>query len=133
MNLKIMSGSRPKAIRICSIIRLVLFIFAGIPEKTISSEAAIIEPGQKQTNLYEKAEVTTKIIPSANKTFGYDVLLYGRPLMHQPNVPGLPGNEGFSTKERAQKVADFVAKKIKKNEMPPTVTLQDLNKMDVLK
>jgi hypothetical protein len=86
-----------------------------------------------QNNSYEKAEITTKIIPSANKTFGYDILLYGRPLVHQPNIPGLPGNEGFTTRARAQKVADFVAKKIRKNEMPPTVTIEDLNNMGVLK
>ena len=34
---------------------------------------------------------------------------------------------------RAQKVADFVAKKIRKNEMPPTVAIEDLNNMSVLK
>ena len=53
--------------------------------------------------------------------------------MHQPNIPGLPGNEGFTTKERAQTVAEFVVKKIRKNEMPPTVSIEDLNKMGVLK
>jgi hypothetical protein len=45
----------------------------------------------------------------------------------------LPGNEGFSTKERAQTVAEFVVKKIRKNEMPPTATIEDLNRMGVLK
>ena len=93
----------------------------------------IKQEAKPQKNPYEKAEITTKIIPSANKTFGYDILLYGRPLVHQPNIPGLPGNDGFTTKERAQKVAEFVVKKIRKNEMPPTVTIEDLNNMDVLK
>ena len=84
-------------------------------------------------NPYANAEITTKIIPSANNTFGYDILLYGKPLVHQPNIPGLPGNEGFTTQERAQKVADFVVKKIRNNEMPPTVSMEDLNTMGVLK
>ena len=53
--------------------------------------------------------------------------------MHQPNIPGLPGNEGFTTKERTQTVAEFVKKKIRNNEMPPTVTIEDLNNMGVLK
>jgi hypothetical protein len=39
------------------------------------------------------------------------------------NIPALPGNEGFSTREEAQTVAEFVVKKIRKNEMPPTVTI----------
>jgi hypothetical protein len=45
----------------------------------------------------------------------------------------LPGNDGFTTKERAQTVAEFVVKKIKNNEMPPMVSIEDLNKMGVLK
>lgn len=88
---------------------------------------------KQQKNPYSNAKISIKIIPSVNKTFGYDILLYGRPLVHQPNIPGLPGNEGFTTKERAQKVAAFVVKKIRNNEMPPTVTIDDLNKMGVLK
>ena len=88
---------------------------------------------QKEKNLYAEAEITTKIIPSAKKTYGYEILLNGRILVHQPNIPALTGNEGFTTKERAQKVADFVIKKIRNNEMPPTVTIDDLKKMGVLK
>jgi hypothetical protein len=80
-----------------------------------------------------QSEITTNMIPSANNTFGYDILLYGRPLVHQPNIPGLPGNEGFTTQEKAQTVADFVVKKIRNNEMPPTVTIEDLNTLGVLK
>ena len=57
----------------------------------------------------------------------------GKPLVHQPSIPAIPGNDGFTTKGRAQKVANFVVKKIRNNEMPPTVTIDDLNKLDVLK
>jgi hypothetical protein len=78
-------------------------------------------------------EMTIKIIPSVKNTFGYDILKDGRPFIHQPTIPGLPGNKGFTTKEQAQKVAEFVLKKIRNNEMPPTVTIDDLNAMGVLK
>ena len=79
------------------------------------------------------ADLSIEIIPSANNTFGYDILAYGKPLVHQPHIPGLPGNEGFTTRERARKVAEFVLLKIRNNEMPPTVTMADLNSMGVLK
>jgi len=88
---------------------------------------------QKEKNLYAEAEITTKIIPSAKKTYGYEILLNGRIFVRQPSMPAMPGNEGFTTKEKAQKVADFVVKKIRNNEMPPTVTIDDLKKMGVLK
>jgi protein involved in ribonucleotide reduction len=135
-----------------------LFIIAGLSTISMSSEAPTgkeikeekqITPDNKeqkiksvpklgkevkdQKNPYANAEITINIIASANKTFGYDILLSGKPLVHQPHIPGLPGNDGFTTKERAQTVAEFVVKKIKNNEMPPTVTIEDLNKMGVLK
>jgi hypothetical protein len=113
---------------------LMLFVVAchtgtSLSENTFPTTQEI----KQQENPYAKADITTKIIPSANNTFGYDILLYGKPLVHQPSMPGLPGNEGFTTQERAQKVADFVVNKIRKNEMPPTVSMDDLNGMDVLK
>jgi len=88
---------------------------------------------EEKPNPYKDADISIKLISSANKTYGYDILPYGRPLVHQPSIPGLPGNEGFTTKERAQKVAELVVKKIRNNEMPPTVSIEDLNKIGVLK
>ena len=114
-------------------ILFMLFIFAGIPGTSISADEPAGKEAKQQNNPYANADINTKIIPSANNTFGYDILLYGRPLVHQPTIPGLPGNEGFTTKERAQTVAEFVVKKIRNNEMPPTVTIEDLNNMGVLK
>jgi hypothetical protein len=111
----------------------VLFILAGLPETSISAEEAAGNDVKHQKNPYANAEITIKMIRASNNTFGYDILLYGRPLVHQSSIPGLPGNEGFSTKERAQTVAEFVVKKIRNNEMPPTVTIDDLNNMGVLK
>jgi len=87
----------------------------------------------QQKNLYADAVINIKIIPAANNSFGYDIFLNGRPLVHQPNIPGLPGNEGFCTKKSAQKIAEYVVKKIRENEMPPTVTIEDLTNLGVLK
>jgi hypothetical protein len=111
-----------------------LSIFAGLPGTSISADKTVGKKEVKQEKTpYANAEITIKIIPSANKTFGYEIFLYGRPLVHQLNIPGLPGNEGFKTKKRAQTVAEFVVKKIRNNEMPPTVTIENLNNMGVLK
>ena len=111
----------------------ILFILAGFPGTSISAEGSAGKDVEPQKQSYSDAEVTIKVIPSANKTFGYDILLNGRPLVHQPSIPGLPGNEGFSTRERALKVAEFVVRKVRANEIPPTVTIEDLNSMGVLK
>lgn len=113
---------------------LVLMIFAIHSNAIIQeNEIPVKKAIKQQKNPYANATISFKIIPSVKKTFGYDILLNGKTLVHQPNIPGLPGNEGFTTKARAQKVAAFVIKKIRNNEMPPTVTMDDLNKMGVLK
>lgn len=118
------------------------FIFAGVlpisaatAENSVKKEVKqnVQQEVKEQKNPYSNAEISIKIIPSINKTFGYDILLKGKPLIHQPNIPSLPGNEGFKTKKSAQKVAEFVVMKIRKNEMPPTVTIDDLKTMNVLK
>lgn len=116
-------------------------VFAGFPQISFSAEQTAGKKEVKKeatqqkekNNPYAKAKITTKIIPAANKTFGYEILLNGKTLVRQPSIPAMPGNDGFSTKNKAQKVADFVVKKIRKNEMPPTVTIEDLKKMGVLK
>jgi len=112
----------------------VLFIFVLLPETSIkANETAGKKEAKEQKDPYTNAEITIKIIPSVKRTFGYDIILYGRTLVHQPNIPSLPGNEGFTTKERAKTVTEFVVKKIRKNEMPPAVTIEDLKNMYVLK
>ena len=115
--------------RILLVALFLLLIFAGLPGIATSADETV----KQKDNPYANAEITIKIIPSANNTFGYEILLYGKPLVHQPSIPGLPGNDGFTTKEKAQKVAELVLKKIRNNEMPPTVTIEELNNLAVLK
>jgi hypothetical protein len=55
-----------------------------------------------------------------------------RLLIHQPSIPGLRGNEGFKTKANAENVAKLVIEKLKKGEMPPTVTIDEMKKLKVL-
>lgn len=121
------------ATHIFLVVLFMLFIFAGLSGTSISADEPAVKELKQEATPYADAEITIKIIPAAKNTFGYDILIYSKPLVHQPNIPGLPGNEGFTTKERAQAVAEFVVKKIRRNEMPPTVTIDDLNNMNVLK
>lgn len=72
------------------------------------------------------------VIDAPNGTFGYDILSDGKLLIHQPNIPGLPGNEGCKTKTDAEKLAALVMDKIRKGEMPPTVSSEDLRVLGLL-
>ena len=78
-------------------------------------------------------KLTYKIIDAPNHTYGYDVFADRKLLIHQTSIPALPGNEGCKTKADASKVAQLVISKIKKGEMPPTVTIEELKKLKVIK
>ncbi|MHC1704132.1 MAG: DUF4907 domain-containing protein [Tenuifilaceae bacterium] len=92
-----------------------------------------LEQAINKDNPYINANLQFELITAENNTWGYKILLEGNPMIIQTNKPGLPGNEGFKTKESAQKVAELIISKIRKGEMPPTVTIEELNKLGVLK
>jgi hypothetical protein len=86
----------------------------------------------KSVETHQNANYTYTIIPAPNKTWGYDIYMEKRLFIHQPSVPGLPGNEGFKSKASAEKVVKLVIKKIEKGEMPPTVTIEEMKKLKAL-
>jgi hypothetical protein len=82
---------------------------------------------------YKNAVITYNIIDAPNSTFGYDVLVDGKLMIHQSSIPAVPGNEGFKTKDDAAKVAEMVMYKIRKGEMPPTVSPEEMKDLGVIK
>ena len=80
-----------------------------------------------------RATLTYKIIDAPEHTYGYDVFGDRRLMIHQTSVPGLPGNEGFKTKDDATKVALLVIEKIRKGEMPPTISIDEMRTLGVIK
>ena len=75
---------------------------------------------------------TYKIIPAANGTYGYDIYADRRLSIHQPSIPAMPGNEGFKTRATAEKVARLAIAKMKKGELPPTISPGELKKLGVM-
>lgn len=80
----------------------------------------------------KNTNITAKVIPSINNTWGYDISVGDKLIIHQLNIPAMPGNEGFKTKKAAQMTADFVIGKMKKGEMPPSVTKEEMKKLKVI-
>jgi len=98
-------------------------------QKTTNPPSEVQFPAASQ---FSNSKLTYKIISAPKKTFCYDIYADGRLMIHQPSAPGLPGNEGFKTKADAEKVAKLVIDKIKKGEMPPSVTKEEMEKLKVL-
>ncbi len=115
---------------------LVLFSFGANAQQVTTTQSSVDNKKQEvsfpSASQFANSKITYKIIPAANKTWCYDILADGKMMIHQPSAPGLPGNEGFKTKAAAQKVADLVIQKIKKGEMPPSITKEEMQKIGAL-
>ncbi len=80
----------------------------------------------------KKTKIEIKIFQNKEISgFGYDIILDGHIYVHQPNIPALPGNNGFSSEENARKVAGLVSYKIRNNIMPPTVEVKELDSLGI--
>jgi hypothetical protein len=85
----------------------------------------------ESSNQTAQDKLTFKIISAASKTWGYDIYSNGKKLIHQPNKPGVSGNKGFKTKKMAELVARKIIDKIRKGEMPPSISQEELDKLGV--
>lgn len=81
--------------------------------------------------IYPFSDTTYRIIPSIDNTFGYEILINGKALIRQKNIPGLPGLAGFKRKQDAEKTARLVLKKITTGIMPPSIEKHELDSMKV--
>ncbi len=101
-----------------------LFFFVHSSLYAQAKKPVAAATAQKTNTVY-----TYKIIDAANGTYGYDVYAGGKLRIHQPTIPAMPGNEGFTTKAAAEKVAQLVIQKIKRGEMPPTISVDEMKKL----
>ena len=100
-------------------------------------EPNIIPTKQKATQFpagdaFKNANITYQLIPGTNNTWGYNILVNKRIMIKQPTPPSLPGNNGFATRKGAEDVAMLVIAKMKKGEMPPTVTIDEMKKIKAI-
>ena len=113
-------------------LRALSLCFFGALGGFAQSKGASINPRFPSTEAHKNATLSYKIIPAANATFGYDIYSDGTLLIHQPTVPGMPGQEGFKTKTGAENTAKLVEKKITDGQMPPTVSIEELKKIKAI-
>jgi len=129
-------GGRSVAETVKSLAALILFccmsssmLFAQAPfAPTQPHSSAAKFPA---ASAYTSTKLTYEIIDAPKQTYGYDVFADGRLMIHQTSAPALPGNEGFKTSEDATKVALLVIDKIRKGEMPPTISIDEMKKLNV--
>ncbi len=85
------------------------------------------------TSAYANGKLLYKLIDAPNHTHCYDVYTDGKLIIHQTSIPAIARNEGFKTKQDTEKVAKLVMDKIRKGEMPPTVSVEEMQRLKVIK
>ena len=87
------------------------------------------KPG-KEVNVADKSETEVRVFEGENG-WGYDIYVKGKKYIHQTTIPSVPGTSGFASKKDAKKVGELVAGKIDRNEMPPSVTPNELKDLKI--
>lgn len=83
-------------------------------------------------NVKTSKMLTFQVIDAPNKTFGYDISVDDKKLIRQTSIPAVPGIEGFKTAAQAEKVALFLIEKMKKSDVLPAVSPDELKQLGVL-
>ncbi len=89
----------------------------------------------KETNTKEEINIdtiTTKAFKTDDGGWGYDILINGKTFIHQTVIPTVNGRFTFESKEDAKITAAFVTEILMQNNGLPTVSLEELEKLNVL-
>jgi len=111
---------------------LLLFLIAFSSCSDISTNKIFLKDSTDITHKAAASNAYTYVIFNADQnSYGYNILEHNRILIHQRNVPGQPGNKGFSTKEDAEKVAQLVLSKLNNKIMPPSINRKELDSLNI--
>jgi hypothetical protein len=121
-------------------ILLFIFLYACTNQTTTPSNIDSTSVQVNHTNDMEldsnqhtsTIEKEIEILTLENGTFGYFIQYNGMKIK-QITIPSAAGKNGFHSKEDAEKVASLVLQKIKRNEMPPTVSSSELDSLQVVR
>lgn len=100
------------------------------PQKPSLKELAQI----KKANIKKAAKTQFQyfIIQADSATYGYSIYADGILYIQQNSIPAIPGNKGFADTATAAKCAQVVIQKIKQGEMPPSLTVEELKKNNLI-
>jgi len=114
-------------------VSLILFTSIFLIKKSDARPLCIIQREYlKESDSIKIDKYVIKIIRSADGKYGYDIYIAKKLFIHQPAIPAMPGNSGFTTKDAAEKVAKKVVEKMQKGESFPTITIEEMKQLGVV-
>ena len=105
-----------------------------LEEKSLTIEMPVAEIAtekDKQQDLVADS-LWLKITDSEHIGFGFEILQGTNPLIIQPHIPAIQGIKGFETKEQAATIGNYMIYKITNGIMPPSISVQDLERLKII-
>ena len=99
-----------------------------IPIEKVEEEIAIAK--DKEQELVTDS-LSLKITDSEHTGFGFEILQGTSPLIIQPHIPAIQGIKGFETEEQAAIIGNYMIYKINNGIMPPSISVQDLDSLEI--
>ena len=101
---------------------------SGQQSPVIFEQSGAEENKNKKANSEIRLEIQTFKNDSG---WGYNIYREGKLYIHQPHIPAIAGNQTFRSEEDAIKTGRFIIVKIRKNILPPSVTLAELDSLGI--
>jgi hypothetical protein len=95
------------------------------------SDSAPASPTEHGRFFLPITDTTYHLFPVSENTYGYNILINNKVLIHQPAIPGVPGNKSFASLADAEKVAKLAIRKIKQGLVPPTIKKRELDSLKI--
>lgn len=96
---------------------------------TLGSSCNILD---SEVNNYNKTQYEIVVTANPNGGYGYDIYINNELYINQPFMPGIATNKGFASYNEARIVARFIINKIIKKQIPPTISLHELDSLKTL-
>ena len=123
---------------------LLLFIYSCSDKPQVEQETIVYSKNESSIPLTSKDNskqelsnynYTIFLCDSSNQKlgYGYNIIMDSHIFIHQPSIPSIAGNKGFTSKAQAEKIATLVIHKLTHNIMPPSVTPKELDSLGILK
>jgi hypothetical protein len=124
--------------RFLHLIFLYLLLIAGISGCNQSEEKPVVTepPAENPAPAPVSQQVEARTFPTTDSLgkltgWGYDLYVNGKRTIHQDIIPAVPGNSPFRTEADAQKTGDLAAKKMTKSGSLPTISIHDLDSLQI--
>jgi hypothetical protein len=89
------------------------------------------EPTPKKEILLNDQEYKIITQKDVQLGWGYQILKKNKLIITQKQIPAIQGNFGFISEEESKLVANLVIQKMSNGEFPPSITIEELNRLGI--